>query len=258
MSMERDEGWDQGACKPRSGGSLEIGGPWMVDDMENRPGAFPTALLAVAQDALRIMRNENLLEPVAIWKIWPAKSSDPSGVVLCEGTRLPLQIYGDSSSGTKYLSFGLCGIGSAAETRISELFVSKQYRLALAIEEFVNRALFRLSEQLVATLRREARSLGLGLARPVSPGDGGLSLGYRKDVTRLAGGAEVGFSVTEAGMVRPGRALDFVAAIGAGIPKWHARRQCEKCPSQKRCSQGTARTNWGLADGQNGHAAGRL
>ncbi len=258
MKMARDEGLDRGACKPRAGGSLEIDGAWVVNDLENRPGNIPTPLLAVAQEALRIMRNENLLDPVAIWKIWPAKSSDPIGVVLCEGTRLPLQIYGDSSSGTEYLSFGLCGIGSAAETRVSELFRLKQYRIALAIDEFVNRAIFRLSEQLVETLRLEARSLGLGLARPVSPGDVGLSLDYRKDVVRLAGGVEVGFSVTEAGMVRPGRAVDFVAPIGTGIPKWRARRQCEKCPSRKRCFKGATRRDWGLADGQNGHASGQL
>ena len=232
--------------------TLELPGHWLLDELQRRPGNTPEPLLAMAGKAIDILRDERLLEPVAIWRYWALESVDSGGVVLEEGTRLPLVSADEFMTGACNLVAGLCGIGVGAERRISELFSSKQYRLALVMDGFVNHALFCLSKQVLRKLREEARAGGFCLGRPLSPGDTGFPLDCQNDVLRLAGGDEAGFSVTRAGMVRPGRVLDFVVAIGAGIPKWRESLRCTTCRSGSRCFSRTLRDYEGLQGGQNG------
>ncbi|NNN19292.1 MAG: hypothetical protein HKL84_05500 [Acidimicrobiaceae bacterium] len=207
----------------------------LLSEVERRPGNIPKPLLPVVSEALGIMRNERLLEPVTVSRVWPVREVDNSGVVLNEGTRFLLDSADELMAGTRSLVVGICGIGTNVELRISELFHSKHFRLALAMDGFANRALFRLSDQLLKKLRREARSFGMRLGQPFEPGNTGFPLGCQNDLVRLAGGAEAGFSVTGTGMVRPGRALDFIAAMGDGLPIWHASKRCDNCPSGTHC-----------------------
>lgn len=245
--MVQGEAWSRG--------TLEVSGLRLLDELQRRPGNTPKPLLAVAGEAIDILRDEQLLEPIAMWRYWPVKSVDCDGVMLKEGTRLPLASADEFMTGARSLVVGLCGIGIGAETRISELFRSKHYRLALVMDGYVNRALFCLSEQVLRGLRGEAASAGLCLGQPLAPGNTGFSLDCQGDVIRLAGGVEAGFSVTEAGMVRPGRSLDFVVAMGVGIPKWREGRRCESCQSGSRCFHRTIRDHGRFRDGENGSAA---
>lgn len=215
----------------------------LLSEVARRPGNIPKPLLPVVSEALGIMREEQLLEPVTVWRIWSVQDVDNSGVVLQEGTRFLLDSADELMAGARSLVVGICGIGTEVELRISELFHSKHYRLALAMDGFANRALFRLSDQLMKKLRREAKSFGMRLGQPFEPGNTGFSLGCQNDLVRLAGGDEAGFSVTGTGMVRPGRALDFIAAMGEGLPIWHASKRCENCPSGTHCFNRVTRLN---------------
>ncbi len=242
--MEQGEAW--------STGTLEVPGMRLLEELQRRPGNTPQPLLAVAGDAIDILRDEQLLEPTAMWRCWPVKFVDCDGVVLIEGTRLQLASADEFMAGARFLVVGLCGIGIGAEIRISELFRSKQYRLALVMDGYANRVLFSLSEQVLRRLKGEAASAGLCLGQPFAPGESGFPLDCQGDVLRLAGGVEAGFSVTEAGMVRPGRSLDFVVAMGAGIPKWREGRRCESCRSRSRCFHRAIRDAGRFAGGENG------
>ena len=245
--MEHGEAWSKG--------TLEVSGLRLLDELQRRPGNTPKPLLAVAGEAIAILRDEQLLEPIAMWRYWPVKSVDCDGVELNEGTRLTLASADEFMTGARSLVVGLCGIGIGAEARISELFRSKQYRLALVLDGYANRALFRLSEQVLRKLRAQAASAGLCLGQPSAPGDSGFPLDCQGDVIRLAGGVQAGFSVTEAGMVRPGRSLDFVVAVGVGIPKWREGRRCEGCQSRSRCFHRTTRDNGKCGGGGNASSA---
>lgn len=182
-----------------------------------------------------MMKEDRLLEPTAASGIWPVKVVESGGVVLGDETWLPMVSADRLMPGARNLAFVVCGMGTAVEVRISELFSSRRYRLALAMDVLANRALFRLSDRVRATLRREAKALGLGLGQPFEPGNEGFSLDCQRDVVRLAGGLAEGFCVTEAGVIKPGRSLDFVAAMGTDLPVWQASRRCQDCPSRSRC-----------------------
>lgn len=204
-------------------------------DLERRPGSVPEALRPVSADALAMLKADVLLKPTIASRIWPVRAVESCGIVVGDGTWLPMVSADQLMPGAQNLAFVVCGMGTAVEARISELFSSRRYRLAFALDVFANRALFRLSDRVRTTLRREAKALGLSLGQPFEPGNEGFPLGCQIDVVRLAGGFAQGFSVTATGMMKPGRSLDFVAAMGTDLPVWHASRHCKDCPSRPRC-----------------------
>jgi hypothetical protein len=207
----------------------------LLADLERRPGNVPEALRPVSGEALAMMKGDGLLEPTIASRIWPVRAVESDGIVVDDGTWLPMVTADQLMPGARNLAFVVCGMGTAVEVRISELFSSRRYRLALAMDVFANRALFRLSDRVRTTLRRDARALGLGLGQPFEPGNEGFPLGCQTEVVRLAGGLAEGFSVTTTGMMKPIRSLDFVAAMGTDLPVWQASRRCQDCPSGSRC-----------------------
>ena len=57
-----------GQGKAWSRGTLEVPGARLLEELQRRPENTPKPLLAVAGDAIEILRDEQLLEPFAMWR----------------------------------------------------------------------------------------------------------------------------------------------------------------------------------------------
>jgi len=196
----------------------------------DRNRGLPDALASVTDEALAILRSKDILAPIAIFRVL-----DTSSVL--DSTARSGHLFAEvpSLARAERLAFVVCGLGPAIDACVGAQFRARRFRLALALDTLANRALFRLNDRVWKRLRAEYAGAGANLGKPIAPGDGILPYAAQGAILDCAGARSAGFSLTSAGMIVPGRALDYVAPIGISTPPWNQRDRCRTCPSNVAC-----------------------
>jgi hypothetical protein len=202
-----------------------------------RPERLPLAPLLRPQaiEALAMV-SEELLSPRASYALWQIDRLDETGVELAGGGRIEAPLAYRLAKGARRIAFVVCGLDEAFGQRVSEVMAARKPRLAMALDAIGTVALFRLSDWLRARLKRKARELGWQVGGPMEPGMMGFGIGQQPKLLSLSGASGLGFSITDGGMIAPGRALGFAVGLGPNLPEWDPKLRCQCCPSQEICA----------------------
>jgi hypothetical protein len=108
--------------------------------------------------------------------------------------------------------------------------------MALALDALGNELLIYTARFAALKMRSEARRLGYSTGDMLTPGGRGLALDQQARVIGLAGGEQIGITVTQQGMLSPVKSRSMLVGVGLGLAAKPMRRRCETCSSRERCS----------------------
>jgi hypothetical protein len=206
----------------------------LVAALRAAPIPLPPLLVPAADEALNLAIEEQLLAPAVAYAIHLVVAIEDHEIMLSDGTALPTT---ERLTGVQRLAAVVCGIGRGIDLRAALLLAAGHGRLALALDLIGTHALFRLSDQVRALLRDEARKSNLTIGGPLEPGMEGFPLRDQGIVVRLADAEKSGFYVTSSGVAGPGRVLTFAVPMGVNLPPWRPADRCLHCPSREACQR---------------------
>jgi hypothetical protein len=211
-----------------------------VDDIRRSWGSRGARLasprmLALVAELLERAEAENWIQPAVSFRVWPIGKQGPGWMELGNGSRLQARLLSHHLRGASHLALGLCTMGAALEKQVSECFASSQRLRGVVLDEIGTLLLYRLSNDLETLLQKEAEVLRLKASGVLNPGEDGFDLLEQAKVAQLAGGDEIGVSVTRTGMLIPRKSLSLVMGFGAHIQKWDRGERCARCGARDRC-----------------------
>jgi hypothetical protein len=154
---------------------------------------------------------------------------------LANGSSLVAPGLGELSSNVSAVAGIACTLGTALETRVSELCRQRSMSLAFALDAVGNELLMYTARCATLAIRREARLLGLSAGDALTPGGSGFSLGQQLAVLDLAEGVQLGIRLRGQGMLYPVKTRTLVVGVGVGLTAKPLCRRCEGCESREAC-----------------------
>ena len=203
-----------------------------------RPRATGAALKA-RRESLSLIASESLLSPKCSYRNIASSMTRGTPAELLLGDAA-LQTPGfEAVGGLTGVAAVACTLGPALEQRVSDLCAERKFSLALALDELGNELLIYTVRMAAWKVRGEARRLGLSTGDTLTPGGRGLSLDQQARVVGLAGGEQIGITVTQEGMLLPLKSRSILVSVGKGLKAKPWRRRCETCSSREQCKYRT-------------------
>jgi hypothetical protein len=199
-----------------------------------RPRVTGPALKA-RQESLSLIVSESLVAPKCSFRNIASREllGTPAELLLGDGA---LQTPGvEAVGGLTGVTAVACTLGPALEQRVSTLCAERKLSLALALDELGNELLIYTVRLAAGKVRGEARRLGLSTGDMLTPGGRGLSLDQQAKVVELAGGEQIGITVTQKGMLLPVKSRSILVSVGKGLTAKPWRRRCDTCSSREQC-----------------------
>jgi hypothetical protein len=192
-------------------------------------------MLTLVSEILARMDAEHWLQPAISYRIWGVAGHGSGWMELTGGTRLQASLLTRHVSRATHLAIGVCTLGGVLGKRVSEWFASGDRLRAVLLDEIGTLALYKLSDQLEETIREAAGLKGLEASGVLSPGEDGFDLREQGTVVELAGGADIGVSLTDTGMLVPHKTLSMLVGLGNRMPRWSRAERCARCQKRARC-----------------------
>jgi hypothetical protein len=214
--------------------------PLTVEDVSTAWGSRRTRL---ASPSMRARVSEILsrvdaghwLEPAVSYRIWAVSERGREWVELAGGSRLHATLLAHRLQLATHFAVGVCTVGSVLEKQVSQWFASGDRLRSVLLDDIGTLALYQLSDRLEEMIREEAAVRGLDASGVLNPGDDGFDLRDQTTIIQLAGGADIGVSVTPTSMLAPRKTLSMVIGLGQQMPKWSRNEYCARCRSRDRC-----------------------
>jgi hypothetical protein len=192
-------------------------------------------MLARVSDILARMDAEQWLRPAITYRVSKVVASGPGWMELAGGSRLRAPLLNHHLPRATHLAAGVCTLGSALENQVSKWFASSERLSAVVLDDIGTFALYELSDRLEAILQQAAASMGLEASGVLAPGEDGFDLAEQRTVAQLAGGTEIGVSLTSTAMFVPRKTVSLLVGFGHRMPRWSRGERCAVCSSRERC-----------------------
>lgn len=197
-----------------------------------QPGRRQERLAAIAEEALAI--GASLAAPVVAWSWREVLALHPGRLRLAGIQPLRHVALAEALAGATRVAAVALTLGPALERRASQEATSRP-SLALALDAYGSLLLMRLAAETRTTLAAESGARGLALGRSLSPGMAGWPvLPGQAELLAMLEKIPGGITLTELGMLVPGKSLTFLA--GAGVALEPGGDPCERCESSARCT----------------------
>ncbi len=217
---------------------LSLENLWKWHGIKCRGGLHPK-FKEMAPDVLAEAEEMQLLQPKMVYEVLPVEDM---GDLLSEMPNAAARIK-DASK----LAVAVATIGPGIENRINELFVQKKAMKALVYEELGVAAMFKLSNEVLKYLQRQASELDLDPSGPLHPGDNDADIFLQHQVHELVDGGLIDVSVIESGMLKPAKSLSILVGYGEGLIRWRREENCETCQIRDVCRYRNNETELALA-----------
>ena len=204
-----------------------------------RPRATGAALKA-RRESLSLIASESLLSPKCSYRnIASSMTRGTPAELLLGDAALHTPGFEAVSGKLTGVAAVACTLGPALEQRVSALCAERKFSLALALDELGNELLIYTVRMAAWKVRGEARRLGLSTGDTLTPGGRGLSLDQQARVVGMAGGDQIGITVTQEGMLLPVKSRSILVSVGKGLTAKPWRRRCDTCSSREQCKYRT-------------------
>ena len=187
-------------------------------------------------DMLRVVETEDLLQPAIAYREWPVAAADGTAMRLTNGARIENapRLVQQLTKATSLLAVAGT-LGPRFDAHVSRLFAERQPMRALVLEEIGILAVAKLGDAIGDRLGDEAKARGLECSSPMSPGEAGFALATQPAIVALAGGEEIGITLSASGAMAPVKSLSMVLGVGENMPRWSAWQVCAGCAARTRC-----------------------
>jgi hypothetical protein len=174
----------------------------------------------------------SLLHPVAFTRELSVSEHRHEKILLGNGARLTGPLVTRHLSGADQVVAVICTIGSEVEETVARLF-GEDPAYALALDGLGNAAVEMLAQQVCEHLGLQAKTAGLTVSTPLSPGspEWPAEIG-QPQIFALANAGEAGIRITSGGMMIPKKSLSFVVGIG---PDMSQTGLCDLCSLKETC-----------------------
>jgi hypothetical protein len=184
-------------------------------------------------EALALIEAEDLLDPAYAYRIVPIEEVRGGELVATGRTLGATQLLPESGRLTA-VACCVATLGDRLERRVRDLFSERRASLAVALDQLANEILFALSRLAQDDMLKAATREDLCMAGELRSGDPGLALTSQETVLFLAGGADIGVSLSAGLVMHPLKSTSMVMGVGIDLPpaRWS---RCDPCPSRPRC-----------------------
>jgi hypothetical protein len=203
-----------------------------IDPSRARP-----ELVTAAQRVLG--EAQSLLAPVALYTILPVRDFHSQQVTL-EGEAgsvfvsvLKGPLVARALAGATQVALAVCTIGPALEERVTALFAAGDPVRAMALDGAGVAALGEVSQMVVARIRHDGSSRGLGTGMRASPGQEGWPIEQQRVLFGLVPAEEIGVRLTDGCLMLPCKSVSLV--VGLGPEMRPDAVTCDFCSKRERC-----------------------
>ena len=183
------------------------------------------------------MEAQLLIQPKGIWQLYDYESPRQLLLLNTENPLSPqctarhckdktgtstnrLALQGDSIG--KHLA-GCCKVivmaatvGEAIEKQVTKSFEEGRYSFSVLLDAAATAAVEQVADAMEKTIHNEVKRLGLAMKWRFSPGYGDWPIQQQTEILQLAGGSQIGISLTESLMLMPRKSI--TAVIGLYYP----------------------------------------
>lgn len=114
-------------------------------------------------------------------------------------------------------------VGEAIEKQVTKSFEEGRYSFSVLLDAAATAAVEQVADAMEKTIHNEVKRLGLAMKWRFSPGYGNWPIQQQTEILNLAGGCDIGISLTESLMLMPRKSI--TAVIGLYYPD--ATIKCE-------------------------------
>ena len=186
------------------------------------------------------MEAQLLIQPQGIWNIYDYDAATQT--VLPQGIVLQGKSIGKHLRNSCKVVFLSATIGEDIENQVTKSFEDGKYSFSVLLDAAATTAIEEVADGMEKSIQNVVKRQGLAMTWRFSPGYGDWPIQQQPEVLKLAHGAEIGVSLTEALMLTPRKSI--TAVIGLYYPdkncttptgSKHNCSMCNKldCPARK-------------------------
>ena len=188
----------------------------------------PTAEVREIYDRA-LEEGDRLMEPRAVYRAVPVVAGGRDSIRVAGGVELRIPEIGRLWGAIESVGIAVCTIGDALESRVRELWESREFPLAVMLDSVGSSAAECLAEYVNDLLCQVAIAERLNVTNRVSPGYAGWDVAEQRLVWSLCPGDPAGVTLNSACFMTPTKSISFLVGIGAGARVDHYFTQCRRC-----------------------------
>jgi hypothetical protein len=188
----------------------------------------PTAEVREIYDRA-LEEGDRLMEPRAVYRAVPVVAGGRDSIRVAGGVELRIPEIGRLWGAIESVGIAVCTIGDALESRVSELWESRELPLAAMLDSVGSAAAECLAEYVNDLLCQVAIAEGQKVTNRISPGYAGWDVAEQRLVWSLCPGDPAGVTLNSACFMTPTKSISFLVGIGAGARVDHYFTQCRRC-----------------------------
>jgi len=170
-----------------------------------------------------------LMESRAVYRAVPVIARGGDSITAAGGVELRIPEIGRLWGAVESVGIAICTIGEALESRVKELWESRELPLAAMLDSVGSAAAECLAEYVNDLLCQEAIAGRLKVTNRVSPGYAGWDVAEQRLVWSLCPGDPAGVTLNSACFMTPTKSISFLVGIGAAARVDHYFTQCRRC-----------------------------
>lgn len=179
--------------------------------------------------ARALEEGDRLVEPRAVYRAVPVGALGRDSITVAGGVELRIPEIGRLWGTVESVGGVVCTIGAALESRVRELWDSRELPLAVMLDSVGSAAVECLAEYVNDLLCQVALVERLKVTNRVSPGYAGWDVSEQRLLWRLCPGDPAGVILNRACFMTPTKSISFLVGIGAEARVDHYFTQCRRC-----------------------------
>jgi len=181
------------------------------------------------------LENEHLLEPAAAYKLYPVTGMNSSQISLESGKAVHGPALPATFPEARELAVIICTIGPRLEKQASDYTKNGQALRGMILDGIGSAAVDKLVPEVIKLIAAGVAPLGYEVSSPVNPGMPGFAMTEQRNIMELAGGDEIGVSLTQSGILVPRKSVSMVIGIGPRMTRWTQAEVCARCSLSESC-----------------------
>lgn len=186
------------------------------------------------REALAVIQTHSLASPAFCYRVYEIHGREGDRLDLGPH-RLRAASLADAAPPLTRVAAVVCTLGPELEGAVSDLTSDRRYTRAMALDEVGNDLLFYVARYAALAIRAQVARHGEGVRCFISPGGAQIGLDQQPMVLRMAGGDDLGITVSGGSMLWPVKSRTMVIGIGPGASHHSVRKRCADCSSRHTC-----------------------
>jgi len=190
---------------------------------------------SLIEELLASVKGHHLLQPAAAYEYYTVSGMNGSRISLdgdkaVHGPALPAIL-----PEAQELVVLICTIGPKLEKQASDYTKKGEALRGMLLDGIGSAAVDTLVPKILSIIAGEVAPRGYEISSPVNPGMPGFPMSEQWNLVELAGGDEIGMSLTPSGILVPRKSTSMVIGVGPKMTRWTQAEVCARCSLRKTC-----------------------